>query len=587
MNQWRLLFLISLSVLSGLSAWYYVVHLGRMRVGETLSVRAVRALRQAVLDYNADRERFRDWLRELVRYRTVSSQLGDEAEFRACVERLRGIAQNDVGCEVVHVVERHGRRPALLAQCTFGREHALHEVLQSRSSGALPARGVLFYGHYDVQPADAREDGWTTTADAFQPAELDGRIYARGASDDKAGVVTLLTALTILRRHLSGEDEAPPLVVKLLFEGEEETGSPGFERLLEDHADFLFGMPCGNQSADACPGKVLDFIVSVDGGQVDERTGALLLGMRGAAAFQIDVHGPQNDVHSGQWGGAVANPLQGIAGLVASLHDSETGAARIAGFYNGIPYSNMSSLPPIYAAALQGAKRKLPSEKAAAQSLGLSMLGGGEHALFPSYLARLWFRPTLEIVGIGGGYVGEGIRGAIPARATAKILMRLVPGQDARGIAIALCDHVQRYAQQHLEDRGLRCRCQNLSFFAEPFVSDPESALVSLLRATLLAAYGSSVVPVYSGASIPALSLLQTHGKRYVARVTNRSTAIPIGVLAFALPSDRNHGPDENFAWARFDRAVHCYLHLLLSVLEAPRSTAPLPSAPAIVSRNI
>ncbi|KAK4532445.1 hypothetical protein CCYA_CCYA12G3302 [Cyanidiococcus yangmingshanensis] len=581
-----LILVIVVSVLLTLSALRFAHQLKRSRSVPALSRDAQRTLGRAKLEYASERERFREWLRELVRYRTVSSESGNDAAFLACAQRLEELARTQVGCQVTRIVQRQGRRPAVLAQCTLGRSSERSVLPQAPFTSSERARAILFYGHYDVQPADAEKDGWTMTGDAFDPVEFDGRIYARGVSDDKAGVTALLAALSVLRQRLAIEVEeqnsAPmrPLMVKLLLEGEEEIGSPGLEVLLEQHQDLLFSVQCEeDEAAASCKNASIEFIVSVDGGQVDDRTGSLLLGMRGAAAFQVKVQGPQNDVHSGAWGGAVPNPLQGLAGLLASLHHSGNGSVAIPGFYAGIPDQNWSGIPSTDALVLREAARILPSERAAAQRLGLQRLGGGEYALFPSYLARLWFRPTLEIVGLGGGYAGEGIRGAIPAQALAKVLMRLIPGQDPQRIASAFCNSVQEYARKHLEPRGLRCSCHNLSFFAKPFVSSPDDRLHSLLRATLLTEYGSRVIAVHSGASIPALSLLHEHANRRTRHNHHYSAPIPVGVLAFSLPSDQIHGPDEHFSWSRFDRAVHSYLHLLLRAREAPPAMAPLPIA--------
>jgi acetylornithine deacetylase/succinyl-diaminopimelate desuccinylase-like protein len=578
----RLLLFLVLGALLALGILHLVRYLAWSRDAPALSRHSQRILKQAKLEYAAGREKYRDWLRDLVRYRTVSSESGNEAVFLACARQLQELVQRQIGCEVARVVERPGRRPAVLAQCTFGAESARLNIPSADRNQLV--RSVLFYGHYDVQPAEAEKEGWTVTKDAFHPVETNDRIYARGVSDDKAGVAALLAAMTALRQRLdtvtTEEASRPmrPLVVKLLLEGEEEIGSPGFQDLIEQNEDLLFSAVCTAEPAPSCHHTSIDSIVSVDGGQIDDRTGALLLGMRGAAAFQVTVRGARHDVHSGQWGGAVPNPLQGLASLLAAFHYPGNGSVAIPGFYAGVRHQNSSNMPPVHASLLREAARALPSERTAAQHLGLRRLGGGEHTLFPDYLARIWFRPTLEIVGMGGGYIGEGLRGAIPAQAVAKVLMRLVPGQNATQIASAFCGTVQAYARQHLKSQGLSCSCHNLSFFAAPFESNLQNPLHSLLRATLLSAYGSRVIGVHSGASIPALSLLQVYANRRAHRDTQSAAAIPVGVLAFSLPSDQIHGPDEHFPWSRFDRAVHCYLDFLLRVREAPAATAPTSS---------
>eukprot|EP00166_Cyanidium_caldarium_P000086 ctg_1014.g317 len=504
------------------------------------------ALAAAKVQYAAQRETHWERWAALVRQRTVSSEIDNEEEFQRATDLLRRWLAEEAGCVDVQVVRRDNHsRPAVLASCGFG---------DASATDTSSVSSILFYGHYDVQPASAVADGWTVTDDAFAPVTRDGKLYGRGVSDDKGGVMALLAALHTMRA-VEQSDLVDPhhrgsrrLCVKVLFEGEEEIGSPSLTALIAQHPSYLFG-GC-DRAADAIATPV-QAVISVDGGQFDERTAQLVCGMRGAAAWEVVLHGAARDVHSGAWGGAVPNPAQALAMLVAALYHAENHSVAVPGFYDGV-------LPPAeryggdHERFLRAASRAMPPERQLATHLGVSALGGGERSLYPHLVDRLWFRPTLEVVGMGSGYYGPGIKTAIPARATLKLSMRLVPGQRRAAVLAAVRRYVERFCAMHLQAMGIRCEQYALPFAADPYELPIDHPLNRLLEQVLRGEYSRRVLPMRSGASIPALSMLQ-----------EAAEPAPVGTLAFSTEADNLHGPDESMTLSRFDKAVATYLHLL------------------------
>lgn len=256
---------------------------------------------------------------------------------------------------------------------------------------------VLVYGHHDVQPA-AREDGWDS--DPFEPVVRDNRLYARGAADDKGQV--LFHTLGV-RAHLATTGRSAPAVhLKLLIEGEEESGSPHFRALVEEHAQRL--------AADA--------VIVSDTGMWAEDTPTVCTGMRGLAECEIRLYGPDQDIHSGSFGGAVPNPATAAARLVAALHDEHARVA-VPGFYDGIVELTERERE-LFA--------ELPFDEEQWLRTAKSHATHGEAG--HTTLERVWARPTAEVNGIGGGYQGPGSKTIVPSSAMVKLSFRLVAGQD-------------------------------------------------------------------------------------------------------------------------------------------------------------
>ncbi|MCX5399595.1 dipeptidase [Streptomyces sp. NBC_00102] len=369
---------------------------------------------------------------------------------------------------------------------------------------------VLVYGHHDVQPA-AREDGWHT--EPFEPVVRDGRMYGRGAADDKGQVFFHTLGV---RAHLAATGRTTPAVhLKLLVEGEEESGSPHFRALAEERAERL----------------AADIVIVSDTGMWDEDTPTVCTGMRGLAECEIELYGPEQDIHSGSFGGAVPNPATEVARLVAALHD-ERGRVAVPGFYDGV-------------AELSDAERalfaELPFDEAAWLRTAKSTAASGEDGY--STLERVWARPTAEVNGIGGGYQGAGSKTIIPSSALVKISFRLVAGQDP--------DRVEKLVRSWAEDRmpaGIRHRITFTPATRACLTPLDHPALQALARA-MGRAFGKQVLFTREGGSGPAADLQDVLGA-------------PVLFLGISVPSDGWHAPDEKVELGLLFKGVETTAHL-------------------------
>jgi acetylornithine deacetylase/succinyl-diaminopimelate desuccinylase-like protein len=277
---------------------------------------------------------------------------------------------------------------------------------------------VLIYGHYDVQPADP-EDLWTTPA--FEPDVRDGRVYARGSEDDKGQVHMHIKALEARLRS----SEGLPVNVKLVIEGEEEIGSEHLEKFLQNHRKRL-----------SC-----DAVLISDTTMLEADLPAITAGLRGLAYMEITVRGPNRDLHSGSYGGAVRNPANALATIIAGLED-EYGRVAVPGFYDRV--NEMTGEE-------RASLRAIPfDESAFRRDLGVKTMAG--EAGYDT-LERLWYRPTLDVNGMISGFTGEGAKTVLPGEARAKVSMRLVPDQDPEEIQAAFTKHVRSLAPEGVEVR--------------------------------------------------------------------------------------------------------------------------------------
>ncbi|MFJ2767815.1 dipeptidase [Streptomyces sp. NPDC087300] len=352
---------------------------------------------------------------------------------------------------------------------------------------------VLVYGHHDVQPA-AREDGWDT--DPFEPVVEGNRLYARGAADDKGQVFFHTLGV---RAHLAATGRTAPAVhLKLLIEGEEESGSPHFRALIEERRERI--------AADA--------VIVSDTGMWSEDTPTVCTGMRGLADCEIELRGPDQDIHSGSFGGAVPNPAAEAARLVAALHDEDARVA-IPGFYEGItPLTDRER--ELFAELPFDEERWLRTAKSYATH------GEAGHTT----LERIWARPTAEVNGIGGGYQGAGGKTIVPSSAFLKLSFRLVAGQDP--------DRVEEAVRTWVADRmpaGIR---HTITFGAatRPCLTPLDHpALQSVVRA-MGRAFEQRIRFTREGGSGPAADLQDVLGA-------------PVLFLGISVPSDGWHAPNE------------------------------------------
>ncbi|GAA2452236.1 dipeptidase [Streptomyces lavendulocolor] len=452
---------------------------------------AVQTVRGYIEEHRAA---FLDDLVEWLRIPSVSAQPAHAPDVRRSARWLAD-KLGETGFPVAEVWETDGA-PAVYAEWPSGDEGA-------------PT--VLVYGHHDVQPA-AREDGWDT--DPFEPVIRGNRLHARGAADDKGQVFFHTLGV---RAHLALTGRTAPAVnLKLLVEGEEESGSPHFRALVERNRDRL--------AADA--------VVVSDTGMWSETTPTVCTGMRGVADCEIELYGPDQDIHSGSFGGAVPNPATVAARVVAALHD-EHERVTVPGFYDGV-------------AELTDAERALIAELpfdedswlATATSYGT--LGEAGY----STLERVWARPTAEVNGIGGGYQGPGGKTIIPSSAQVKLSFRLVAGQDPHRIEAAVRDWVAARVPA-----GIR---HKITFGAptRPCLTPLDHpALRSVVRSMSRAFDGAKVRFTREGGSGPAADLQDVLGA-------------PVLFLGISVPSDGWHAPNEKVELDLLLKGVETTAHL-------------------------
>ena len=385
-----------------------------------------------------------------------------------------------------------------------------HPILVAKNKHLPGRRTVLLYGHYDVQPAEPLNE-WLTPA--FEPTIRDGRIYCRGATDNKGQLMAHVQGLTeTLAKHSD-----LPVNLTILFEGEEEIGSPNLKPFLEAHRDLL-----------AC-----DVVAISDTGMVAPGIGTFTYGLRGIACLEAKVRGPSIDLHSGIFGGAIANPCTMAARLAASLHDPE-GRVLIPGFYDDV--------------------RPLQDwERTAWQTLGNgdaeTLALTGSPALFgePGYTERerRWARPTAEVNGIGGGYQGEGSKTVIGKEAFIKLSFRLVPDQDPTKILAA--------AEAHLRAQlpPVVSLDIHLGHTGQPYLMDPHSTLGQAAQRALTKTFGGQIALIREGGSIPIVQAF--------ADVLQAPTLL----LGLALPDCQAHAPNENFPIENFIAGTRLNQYLL------------------------
>lgn len=363
---------------------------------------------------------------------------------------------------------------------------------------------VLVYGHYDVQPPDPM-DLWDSPP--FEPTVRDGDIYARGASDDKGQSFTHLKALEAYQNT----DVDFPVNIKFLFEGEEEIGSPSLVPFIKDHKEML-----------EC-----DMVLISDTAMFAEDTPSITYGLRGLAYMQIEIEGPNRDLHSGVYGGAVDNPANVLCEIIAQLKD-EDGVIQIPGFYDEVIELTDED---------REAYRKLPFDKEEYKDkLGLKALSGEKGY---NTLERASARPTLDVNGLWSGYQDEGAKTVLPAKAGAKVSMRLVPNQDHKKIARLFKDYVESLAPETVdievkEHHGGHPAITDLSFYGLQAAADAFEEV-----------YDKKPFFTREGGSIPIVADFQ--------KVLGAQSIL----MGFGLNSDAIHSPNEKFALKDFYRGIH------------------------------
>jgi acetylornithine deacetylase/succinyl-diaminopimelate desuccinylase-like protein len=436
---------------------------------------------------------------DFLRIPSVSTDPSFDGETRRCAEWLVG--------------ELRGLGFEAEAAKTIG-----HPMVVAHHPGVGPDAAkrprVLYYGHYDVQPADPLEL-WTSPP--FEPAIVAGprgkRVVARGAVDDKGQVMGIVEALRAWKSLAGG----PPCPVTLMIEGEEESGSRSLEPFMHASKARL--------AADVC-------VVS-DTGMWDVATPAITTRLRGLVYMEVTVHGPSRDLHSGMYGGAVPNPINVLARILSELHDDQR-RITIPGFYDGV-----GELPE--------------PTKAQWQSLGFSDaeflgdigLGSGFGEAGRSTLERTWSRPTCDVNGIFGGYTGKGAKTVIAAHATAKVSFRLVSRQDPAKIAAAF----EEFVRSRLP---AGCRAEFESHGANAAIEVSESSrYLAAADAGLKAVFGKAPLLIGTGGSIPAVGAIQ--------RILGMDSLL----VGFGLDDDCVHSPNEKFELACYQNAIRSHATML------------------------
>jgi acetylornithine deacetylase/succinyl-diaminopimelate desuccinylase-like protein len=358
---------------------------------------------------------------------------------------------------------------------------------------------VLIYGHYDVQPVDPLEL-WTSPP--FEGTVRDGKIFGRGAVDDKGQVLMHLSAIDA---HLRTRGKLP-INVKVVVEGEEEIGSPNFEAALATYADRFRA----------------DLAVISDTAVFAEDVPSLTASIRGLVHWELTVHGPENDLHSGYYGGVVRNPIEALAHIIDELKDAD-GRVAVPGFYDGVDDVGSEALAEL---------RGLPyDEEREAKTLGVPCLAG-ESGRLP--LERMWFRPTLECNGIWGGYQGPGHKTIIPSWAKAKISARLVGDQDPARVKEAVVEFVKGVAPT-----GVRVEIEAYGDVRAVVTSREHPAVAAAARA-MEAGFGKAPVFIGTGGTIGPVASF------------DRILKLPQVLIGLGLPDDQIHAPNEKFDLSQF-----------------------------------
>ncbi len=457
-------------------------------------------LSDAARDYaRAHGERFRQELHEMLRIPSLSADPAHAGDVRRMAEWLADHF-NSLGLDKVAVMETAG-----------------HPVVYGEWTGAGPDKPtVLVYGHYDVVPA-LMEDGWHT--DPFEPVEKDGKIYARGATDDKG---QLFIHVKALEAYLKTAGQAP-VNVKMLIEGEEEVSSPNLVPFLKEHLELL--------RADVC------VISDTSMRSIDEP--AIIHSLRGMTYAEIEVHGPTDDLHSGLWGGAVHNPALALVEILGKLYNPDNTIA-IPGFYDDVV--------PLAAEEREMIAKNDLTEAQYKQSTGVPAVWGDANY---NIRERISARPTLDINGLWSGWSGPGPKTIIPARAGCKISSRLVGNQDAHKIFDLLKSYVESIAPPTVTVDVRLLTTGKAALF--PF-DIPEMQAASRAYEK-----GWGVKPIFTrgGGSIPVVA--------EIAALMD----IPVVMMGYGLDDDGLHSPNERFSIEMFHRGIETAIVYLEELAEA------------------
>jgi acetylornithine deacetylase/succinyl-diaminopimelate desuccinylase-like protein len=440
---------------------------------------------------NSNKDRFVDELKEFLKIPSISNNPENKTDIEHCAIWLSSHIKN-IGFEIVEVYNTPGN-PIVYA-----------EYLKAGKDKPT----VLIYGHYDVQPVDPIEL-WENLP--FEPTIKDGKIFARGTTDDKGQLFIHLKSLETYFKNAN----SLPVNVKLLFEGEEEVGSTNLEKFLEDNKKLL-----------KC-----DYVIISDTSMYAKGLPSICYGLRGLAYMQVDLIGPDKDLHSGSYGGAVENPINALANIITRLKD-EKGKILIDGFYDDvIPLTNEE----------RKEFKRLPfNEDKFKKELDIDEVFGEEGY---TTTERLSSRPTLDCNGIWGGFSGEGAKTVLPSKAGAKISMRLVPNQDPKKIAELFINYVNK-----ISPKSVKVTVTNLHG-GKPSVTPIDTPAIKAALVSLKNGFGVEPVFMKEGGSIPIVNAFKA--------ILGADTVL----LGFGLPDENAHSPNENLDLDNFHKGILSITH--------------------------
>ncbi|RYE23384.1 MAG: dipeptidase [Sphingobacteriales bacterium] len=447
-------------------------------------------------DYLAEnKQRFLDELLDLLRIPSVSADSKYKADVARCADAVKE-SLLAAGCDNAEICPTEG-----------------HPIVYGEKIIDPSKPTVLVYGHYDVQPADPLE---LWHSGPFEPVIKDEKIYARGACDDKGQMFMHVKALEVMVKT-----NTLPCNIKFMIEGEEEVGSSNLGKFLEGNKEKLKA----------------DIVLVSDTSMISMQHPSLETGLRGLAYMEVEVVGPNRDLHSGVYGGAVANPINILCKMIASLHD-ENNHITIPAFYDKV--DNLSDADR---KALNDAPFSLDEYK---KDLDVKEVWGEKGY---TTMERTGIRPTLDVNGIWGGYTGEGAKTVLPSKANAKISMRLVPHQSSDEIAEIFAKHFESIAPDYVTVKV------TAHHGGEPVVTPTDSVAYKAAAEAIKTAFGKDPIPTRGGGSIPIIALFE--------KILGLKTVL----LGFGLDNDNIHSPNEKYDIFNYFKGIETipYFHKYLT----------------------
>ena len=439
----------------------------------------------------ANKDRFLQELLDLLRIPSVSAKSEHNGDMQACAKAV-ATSLTDAGAQVVQIYETEG-----------------HPIVYGAIIVDPSFPTVLVYGHYDVQPADPLE---LWNSGPFEPTIIDGKIFARGACDDKGQFYMHVKALEMMTKT-----NTMCTNIKFVIEGEEEIGSPNLASFVKANKDLLKA----------------DVILISDTAMISMDNPSIDIGVRGLSYIEIEVTGPNRDLHSGVYGGAVANPITILSKMIAACHD-ENNHITIPGFYDDVIESTASERAKMAEAPFDLNEFK--------QDLGIANVWGEKGY---STNERTGIRPTLEVNGIWGGYTGEGAKTVLPSKAFAKISCRLVPNQSATVITEKVLNYFKSIAPDNVTVTAFE------HHGGEPYITPIDSHEYQSAAKAIATTFGKEPIPVRGGGSIPICSLFE------------QELGLKIVFMGFGLDSDNLHSPNEKYDIVNFYKGIETipYFH--------------------------